>query len=288
MSNLITQTRSWHNRIYQSMRVNLTILRTCLEERLVYRADFIFATFVRFLPIVTQIFLWAAIYKTGTSSSHQTLNGYTYTDMVAYYLLAMLARAFSSMPGLSTGIASDIRDGAIKKYLTQPIDYLGYLFWYRVAHKLVYYIIAAFPFVLMFYLCGNYFTHQMTSLEWTCFCLALLNSFLIGFFMEALLGLIGFWFLEVSSLIFVYMMFNYFLSGHMIPLDWLRTPYTGFIDYLPFKYLAYTPAAIALGKYNTSQLLTEIGIQYVWITVLIIFSRVAFSLGVKRYSAYGG
>ena len=34
------------------------------------------------------------------------------------------------MPGLSEGIASDIRDGTIKKYLTQPVDMLGYLFWY--------------------------------------------------------------------------------------------------------------------------------------------------------------
>lgn len=70
------------------------------------------------------------------------MNGYTYRNMVAYYLLVMLSRAFSSMPGLSEGIASDIRDGTIKKYLTQPIDMLGYLFWHRVAHKLVYYVVA--------------------------------------------------------------------------------------------------------------------------------------------------
>ena len=45
-----------------SLRIQWTILKTCLEERLVYRADFAFGTFVRFLPIVTQIFLWGAIY----------------------------------------------------------------------------------------------------------------------------------------------------------------------------------------------------------------------------------
>jgi ABC-2 type transport system permease protein len=115
-------------------RVNWIILRTCVEERLVYRADFAFATLVRFLPIVTQIFLWGAIY----GETHQELNTYTYANMVAYYLMAMLGRAFSSMPGLASGIARDVRDGSIKKYLTQPVDMLGYLFWHRVAHKLVY------------------------------------------------------------------------------------------------------------------------------------------------------
>ena len=34
------------------------ILRTALEERLVYRGDFALGTLMRFLPIITQIFLW--------------------------------------------------------------------------------------------------------------------------------------------------------------------------------------------------------------------------------------
>ena len=46
-------------------------------------------------------------------------------------------------------------------------------------------------------------------------------SFLLGFFLEATIGMIGFWFLEVSSLLFVYMLFSFFLSGHMFPLDML-------------------------------------------------------------------
>ena len=108
-----------------SLRVNWVILKTCIEERFVYRADFAFSTLVRFLPIVTQIFLWGAIYGVGTSAEHEQMNGYTYADMVSYYLLAMLGRAFSSMPGLASGVARDVRDGTIKKYLTQPIDMLG-------------------------------------------------------------------------------------------------------------------------------------------------------------------
>ena len=40
-----------------------TILRIALEERLVYRGDFALGTLMRFLPIVTQIFLWWAIFE---------------------------------------------------------------------------------------------------------------------------------------------------------------------------------------------------------------------------------
>ena len=55
--------------------------------------------------------------------------------MIAYLLLVHISRMFSSMPGLAGGIARDIRDGTLKKYLLQPLDMIGYLLAYRVAHK---------------------------------------------------------------------------------------------------------------------------------------------------------
>lgn len=273
-----------------SMRVNWVILRTCVEERLVYRGDFAFATLVRFLPIVTQIFLWGAVYGNST----RELNTYTYANMVAYYLLAMVGRAFSSMPGLASGIARDVRDGTVKKYLTQPIDMLGYLFWHRVAHKLVYYTVAIGPFALVFYLCRGYFSgwpDGWTTMAWI---LSLLMAFLVGFLLESLIGLISFWFLEVSSLLFIYMMFNYFLSGHMIPLDWLPDPLSQWVQFLPFKFLAYLPAAIMLKRsdgsprFTHAELAEELLVEVAWIVVLLIANRVAFQRGVRRYGAFGG
>lgn len=273
-----------------AMRVNWIILRTSIEERLVYRGDFAFATLVRFLPIVTQIFLWGAIY----GSTTRELNSYTYANMVAYYLMAMLGRAFSSMPGLASGIARDVRDGTVKKYLTQPVDMLGYLFWHRVAHKLVYYVVAAGPFILVFYLCGNYFDGWPDGFTITAWVASLAMAFLVGFLLESLIGLISFWFLEVSSLLFIYMMLNYFLSGHMIPLDWLPGPISEVVQFLPFKYLAYFPATIMLKRpdgmprYTHDELLVELGVEMLWIVGLLIANRIAFARGVRRYGAFGG
>ncbi|MDA1015040.1 MAG: ABC-2 family transporter protein [Planctomycetota bacterium] len=276
--------------MFAKSRVNWFILRTSVEERLVYRGDFAFATLVRFLPIVTQIFLWGAIYA---NSPEPTLNSFTYANMVAYYLFAMLSRAFSSMPGLTSGIARDVRDGTIKKYLTQPIDMLGYLFWHRIAHKLVYYIVAAGPFALVFWLCRDYFDAWPHPLMIACWIASLFLGFLVGFLIESLLGMVSFWFLEVSSLVFIYMMINYFLSGHMIPLDWLPE-WMHWVHYLPFKYLAYFPASIMLRKsngefrYSDTELLTELAIELCWVIGLLIACRIAFSCGVKRYGAFGG
>src|SRR6476620_2972631 len=106
-----------------------TILRICMEERLAYRGDFWLGTLMRFLPIVTQVFLWSAVFAglQAAGSGNSRIAGYAYEDFVAYYLLTMISRAFSSMPGLAGGIARQIRNGEIKKYLVQPIDLVGFL-----------------------------------------------------------------------------------------------------------------------------------------------------------------
>src|SRR5436189_6362414 len=127
-----------------------TILRIALSERLVYRGDFALGTLMRFLPIVTQIFLWFAVFQ---ARGQQPVGGYKYEDFVAYYLLTMIARAFSSMPGLTGGIAKQIRTGEIKKFLIQPVDLLGFLALGRVEYKIAYYTVAILPFAFVFFLC---------------------------------------------------------------------------------------------------------------------------------------
>jgi ABC-2 type transport system permease protein len=266
-----------------------TVLRISLEERLVYRGDFALGTLMRFLPLVTQVFLWGAIFEAvGGATGASTVAGYTFEEMVAYYLLTQVSRAFSSMPGLATNIALQVRNGEIKKYLVQPVDLIGFLLLNRLAHKLVYYVVAAGPFALVFFLCRGFFSGWPDAVTLLAFVASLVMSFLLGFFMEATLGMLGFWFLEVSSLLFVYMLFSFFLSGHMFPIDMLPGHWATIVRALPLQYLAYFPAAVFLGKIEGADLAWGLAVQAAWVVLFIIICRVTFHRGVKRYSGYGG
>ncbi len=269
-----------------------TIFRICVEERLVYRGDFALGTLMRFLPIVTQIFLWAAIFH---ASSRHDIAGYTYSNFVAYYLLTMVSRAFSSMPGLASGVARQIRDGEIKKFLIQPVDLVGFLLISRLAHKVIYYTVALAPFALVFFLCRNFFPPWPGWTTFAAFVASLVMAFLLGFFLEAAIGMIGFWFLEVSSLLFVYMLLNFFLSGHMFPLDMLSNVplFNGWtcldlVKILPLQYLAYFPAAVFLQKIEGPDLIQGLALQLAWVVFFLLFNRLALHYGLKRYSGFGG
>ena len=286
-----------------------TFFRVSVNERLVYRGDFVLGTLMRFLPTLTQVFLWWAVYDAaaamsegpsgdtgagspvagGDAAREHSIAGFRFGDMVAYYLMVTISRAFSSMPGLSSGIALQVREGEIKKFLIQPVDMLGCLFLQRVAHKLVYYLMAALPFALVFFLCRGFFVSGWPPLDASLvFFLSLILGFMLGFFLEAALGLIAFWFLEISSLMFIYMLLNFLLSGHMFPLDLLPDSIRWTVDLLPFKYLAYYPAAVFLGKTQGAEMYQGLAILVFWVVFFFAVSRWLWHRGVKRYSGYGG
>src|SRR5215469_17894544 len=231
-------------RMRRAVRKYVNIFRVSLIERTTYRGDFLLGTILRFFPVITTILLWKAVFA---GNQHKPVAGFTENRMIAYLLLIHISRMFSSMPGLSATIARDIREGSLKKYLLQPLDMIGYLLSYRAAHKVAYITTSAGPYAGLFLLCSSYFVGLWPdALTLLAYAASLLLAFVIGFFFEAAMGMVGFWFLEVTSLLWVVNTVNYFVSGQLFPLDLLGHPWDVLLKWLPFQYLAYFPAVVFL------------------------------------------
>jgi len=261
------------------------IFRASLVERMAYRGDFLLGTLLRFLPMVTTILLWQAVYA---GAGRDDLNGYKYREMIAYLLLTHISRMFSSMPGLAGGIARDIREGTLKRYLIQPVDLIGYLLSYRIAHKVAYIATSALPYGVLFFICRGFFDGLPDAPTLAAYAVSLVLSFLVGFFFEVSVGMVGFWFLEVTSLLYIVMTLNFFISGHMLPLDLLPQPWAGLLKALPFQYMAYFPAVVFLGKIKGQALVLYLLGELAWAVVFLLLARGLYRLGLRRYSAFGG
>ena len=352
-----------------TLRKYVKIFRASLVERMTYRGDFLFGTILRFLPLVTTILLWQAIYagsgqtqlagfryremiayllltnisrmfssmpglaggiareiREGTLKryliqpvdmvgyllvyrvAHKAayiiasflpyvllfvvcrgyFDGFRYREMIAYLLLTHISRMFSSMPGLAAGIARDIREGTLKRYMIQPVDMIGYLLAYRVAHKVAYIVTSAVPYGLLFFVCRGFFDGLPDPTTLAAYAVSLVLSFLVGFFFEASVGMVGFWFLEVTSLLYIVMTLTFFISGQMFPLDLLPQPWAGLLKVLPFQYMAYFPAVIFLGKVRGQSLVFHLLGELFWAVFFIALTRGLYRLGLRRYSAFGG
>jgi ABC-2 type transport system permease protein len=269
-----------------TLRKYTNIFRVSLIERMAYRGDFLLGTILRFFPVITTILLWQAVFA---GNQQHRIAGFSEHRMIAYLLLIHISRMFSSMPGLSGAIARDIREGTLKKYLLQPLDMIGYLLSYRAAHKVAYITTSAGPYAVLFLLCSGYFVGLWPdALTLLAYLASLLLAFVIGFYFEACMGMAGFWFLEVTSLLWVVNTVNYFVSGQMFPLDLLGHPWDTLLKWLPFQYLAYFPAVVFLREVQGEALVQGLLLESAWALVLIVLSRWLFARGLRRYSAYGG
>jgi ABC-2 type transport system permease protein len=282
---VVVPTPTGLDRTLSALRKYSKIFRVSLIERLTYRGDFFLSTLLRFLPVLTTILLWEAIFA---GSGKEEISGFSRKQMIAYLLLIHISRMFSSMPGLAAGITRDIRDGTLKKYLLQPIDLLGYLVSYRAAHKAAYIATSSLPYALLFLLCHRYFDHFPDPLTLAAYLVSLFFGFLIGFYFEAAIGMIGFWFLEVTSLLYIVNTVNFVISGQMFPIDLLPPFWATLLRSLPFQYLAYFPATIFLGKTTGSALVYGLLCEMAWTLVFIVLARWFYRLGLRRYSAFGG
>lgn len=278
------------------VRKYLKILRVALVERLAYRADFFVTTFFRFLPLATSFLLWEAVFR---GAARSEIAGFSRDKMIAYLLLVQISRMFSSMPGLATGIARDVRDGNLKKYLLQPIDMLWYLLAYRGAHKIAYMVTVALPYGLLFFLCRDVFPSWPPVPTLLAYLVSLLLAFVIGFFFETCIGLAGFWILEVTSLMYIINILNFFVSGQMFPLDLLAgddSTWFGVVlgtifqslQYLPFQYMAYFPAMVFLEMRQGPELYTGLLLELAWAVFFVLLARALYRAGLRRYSAFGG
>jgi ABC-2 type transport system permease protein len=264
-------------------RKYFNIFLITLAERSVYRVDFL-ATFLRFLPVVTSIMVWQAVY----AGDNRSVKGYTLHGMVVYLLLGHVSRVVAGMSGLASGIAHDIRGGGLQKYLLQPIELLPYLLSCRIAYKATEIVAAVLPCAVLFAVYYEYFTLPAQGWTWLAYILSLLLSFAIAFYFEAAIGMTAFWFLEVSSFLYVVSALAYFLSGAMFPLDLLPAPWGRLFQLLPFQYFAYFPATVFLEQVTGWELARGLLVEAAWVVAFAAAARWLYRMGLRRYGAYGG
>jgi len=110
----------------------------------------------------------------------------------------------------------------------------------------------------------------------------------IQFFIAYATAMLSFWILEISTIVFILYSFEYFLSGHVFPLDIMPSWLQGFLHWSPFAYELFFPAQIAMERVSGAALLEGLAIQAGWLVFFALLARVMWQAGLKRYQAFGG
>ena len=254
-----------------------------IQNTVVYRWNFLVRACVSLVPLVITWFLWGAAF-----GKAQTVGGYTYGLMMAYYFTLVILDTFTSPTEDDFQIAEDIREGRINQVLLKPLNYFLYRFFLFLAGRFVYALVAVLPLAILLCYFRRLFVGIPLGETLLPAAFAFFGSAVLQFSIAFLTGLAAFWFLEVGSIVFMLYSLEFLAGGHVFPLDLLPEPWRTLALATPFGYEYFFPAAVLVGRISGPALWHGFLWQGMWVAVFLGLSAFVWKLGLRRYTAVGG
>jgi ABC-2 type transport system permease protein len=255
-----------------------------LQNTVVYRWNFLLRAVFGVVPLVGAVFLWKAVFH----ASGRPIAGYDYPSMIFYFLLTIFLENLITPTEDEWQIAAEIRDGKISAYLTKPLNYLAYRIMLFVSYRLLYVTVVLLPIVALGWIFRDYLRVPEHWVTWPAFFATTAMAAMLQFFIAYSLAMIAFWVLEISTIVFILYSFEFFLSGHVFPLDVMPAWLQGFIRWSPFTYELFFPAQVFMERVSGAALLQGLMIQAGWLFLTWQCARFMWSRGVRKYQAVGG
>jgi viologen exporter family transport system permease protein len=255
-----------------------------LQNTFVYRWNFLLRTIFGIVPLIGMIFIWRAVFE----SSGKPIAGYDYSSMIFYFMVTVSLDNLITPTEDEWQIAAEIREGRISAYLIKPMNYLLYRITAYLSYRLLYIAVVLMPILVLAVFFREYIRLPTRFSTWPVLGLSTFMAAGIQFFIAYGIAMLSFWILEISTIVFILYSFEYFLSGHVFPLDIMPPWLQGFLHWSPFTYELFFPAQIAMERVRGAALWEGLAIQAGWLIFFAVLARVVWKQGLRRYQAFGG
>jgi ABC-2 type transport system permease protein len=256
-----------------------TLMRVGLAEAVAYRAEMLVWILATTMPLVMMA-LFTAVARDapiGRFGEHQ---------FVAYFLCTFIVRQVVGS-WASWQMNMEIKDGTLALRLLRPVSPLvNYAIENLVSIPVRSLVAVPMGIVLLVAVGAGAVTHQ--PVLWLLWLLAMIGSWALTLLVNLAIGSLAFFFESSVKLMDIWTAAFFVLSGYLLPVElfpsWMRPA----LDWLPFRYQIGLPVEIMIGTHTVKAALVLLAHQWSWVLVFVLLTERAWSLGVKRFAAYGG
>jgi ABC-2 type transport system permease protein len=257
------------------------IITNEIQRQFTYRASIISYIAGNFIELFATIILWTTIYK-----FRPQVQGFTYSEMISYAVVGWYFVMLTTNYSFEEIIAWHIREGRLAGFLTKPQSYLRYIAAIslgRVSLAFVIVILQGIAYIIFFK--GS----MVFPPDWRVYFILfimLIFGYIIRFFLAVIVGLLGFWVMEVDGFYYSFEVIVKFLSGAFFPLA-LFPLFLKISSFFPFMYTLYFPAMVFLGKASIMDGLKGLAIELGWVLILYSVIKIVWFRGIKKFEAVG-
>jgi ABC-2 type transport system permease protein len=263
----------------RTLRALPTLLKVGFSEAVAYRAEFLVWILSTNMPLV-MLALWTAVARDAP------VGRFGQREFVAYYLAALVVRQLTGA-WVVWELNHEIRHGTLAFKLLRPIHPLVGYACQNVAALPVRLVIAVpVALVLLFTAAGGNVTRDPVLLA--LFPVTVFAAWLISFLAMSIIGALAFWFESATSLFDVWFGLFGIFAGYLVPLELYPAWVAAAARWLPFRYMLAFPVELVTGTLSRGEVARELAVQWAFVALLLVATRLAWRAGVRRFSSVGG
>jgi ABC-2 type transport system permease protein len=263
------------------MRKYWAFCRANIQVTLTYRGPILIWLFSSVIGLIAITAVWFS------ASTGPLIGGYTKNELISYYLFSLFLGFFVSwLPFYGT--RDEIKDGVIVvTALTKPFSYYWKRFFEELGWHMVSVWVALAGSLIVGYFLKDYLVFKLDPLKALFIILAVCFCIILTFSLSLCMGLLAFWFTEISAIESIFWISRSLLGGQTIPLSFIPDQFQTITRLLPFRYMFSFPLEIYFNKLTTLEIFHGLIIQTVWAVILFLLYRLMWQKGRKAYTAFG-
>jgi ABC-2 type transport system permease protein len=267
--------------IWKPVRVYLEFARVGFVNTLAYRLRYFTGIVTYFIYVSVYYFIWKAIYEHSTS-----IEGFDFAHMLTYIGVGWIIRSFY-FNNIDQDIAYQVMEGRLAMDLIKPVN-IQLMHIMRAAGESVFRLgLLTLPTAVVLFLvyplrppaslghAGAFFVSVIMS-----FLIVAAINFAVGTFalrLQSILGLLRakFFLLEL-------------FSGLLLPISFFPQVFQKMFGVMPFEYISYVPMLIYLGQLSGGRLARALGVQLLWVAILLALGSAMWRWSVRKVIIQGG
>ncbi|WP_421383951.1 ABC transporter permease [Bacillus salacetis] len=259
----------------------IEMIRIRFLMMLAYRTNYYSGILIYSINIGAYYFLWQAIY-----GGKEDIEGLSVIQMTTYIAVAWMARAFY-FNNIDREIAAEIKEGKVAVELIRPYSYLGMKTMQGLGEGIFRLLFFSVPGMFIVALVFPIEVSANAS-TWMFFALSIIFSFMINTQINLLTGITTFFLFNNDGLIRAKRVVIDLFSGLLLPISFFPIWAQDAMKFLPFQSISYVPSMIFTEGYTGFEVYEALGLQIVWVLVLLIPIGALWQIAKKQMIIQGG
>ncbi|KRE49296.1 hypothetical protein ASG81_04930 [Paenibacillus sp. Soil522] len=231
---------------------------------------------------LVQVFIWQAMYN-----GKETINGFTYSQMLAYFGVVTLIH-YISFDFADWNLQMLVRSGKFVTFALRPLPHWLFALAQKLGHRSLALWIEVLPVMALFIFVFGV-NLKPAAPGWAI--LSIMLSFLMNFFINYCVGLTAFWLVRAEGVRRVFLLLKDVSAGVFLPLSFFPDMLQKILFFLPFQFITYLPTRVYIGDYELAGIHLSLGqavlLQAVAVAAAAAITIALYNAALRRFTGVG-